>query len=75
MTASQPQTIRQSNCGSYGAQGYVRQSLAPVPKTDGRFAVLGSWLAAGLPCGLSVREYADPITNNTSRFIPHAIIA
>jgi glutathionylspermidine synthase len=36
--------------------------------------VLGSWLAAGTACGLSVREDISPITKNTSRFLPHAII-
>ena len=34
----------------------------------------GSWIAAGKPCGLSVREDESPITKNTSRFLPHAII-
>jgi glutathionylspermidine synthase len=36
--------------------------------------VLGSWFAAGQPCGLNIREDASPITKNTSRFLPHAII-
>jgi len=45
-----------------------------LPRFDGNYVVLGSWLAAGTPCGLSVREDASPITKNTSRFIPHAII-
>ena len=35
---------------------------------------LGSWIAAAKPCGLSVREDASPITKNTSRFLPHAIV-
>ena len=36
--------------------------------------VLGSWLVAGRPCGLSIREDASPVTKNTSRFLPHAIL-
>jgi glutathionylspermidine synthase len=60
--------------GPYGAEGFIRQALAPLPRFDGNHAVLGSWLAAGTPCGLSVREDASPITKNTSRFLPHAII-
>jgi len=60
--------------GPYGAEGYVRQAVAPLPRVDGNYAVLGSWLAAGVPCGLSVREDSSPITKNTSRFLPHAII-
>jgi glutathionylspermidine synthase len=60
--------------GPYGAEGYIRQAVAPLARFDGNYAVLGSWLAAGVPCGLSVREDASPITKNTSRFVPHAII-
>jgi len=60
--------------GPYGAEGYVRQAISPLPQFDGQYTVLGSWFAAGTPCGLSVREDASPITKNTSRFLPHAII-
>jgi glutathionylspermidine synthase len=60
--------------GPYGAEGYIRQALAPLARFDGNYAVLGAWLAAGVPCGLSVREDASPITRNSSRFVPHAII-
>jgi glutathionylspermidine synthase len=28
----------------------------------------------GVPSGLSMREDTSPITKNTSRFLPHAII-
>lgn len=60
--------------GPYGAEGFIRQQIAPLPQFDGNFTVIGSWLAAGQPCGLSVREDASPITKNTSRFVPHAIV-
>jgi glutathionylspermidine synthase len=60
--------------GPYGAEGYVRQAMAPLPQFDGNYAVLGSWFAAGAACGLSVREGASAITKNTSRFLPHAIL-
>ena len=60
--------------GPYGAEGFIRQGIAPLPRFDENYAVVGSWLAAGVPCGLSVREDATPITKNTSRFVPHAII-
>lgn len=36
--------------------------------------MIGSWLVDHAPCGLSVREDANPITGNTSRFLPHAIL-
>jgi glutathionylspermidine synthase len=60
--------------GPYGAEGFVRQDFAPLRKFSGQFAVLGSWLIDHVPCGLSVREDATPITGNTSRFLPHAIL-
>jgi glutathionylspermidine synthase len=52
----------------------VRQAIAPLPRFDGNYTVLGSWFAAGAPCGLSVREDATAITKNTSRFLLHAIV-
>jgi glutathionylspermidine synthase len=63
-----------SDGGPYGAEGFVRQAIAPLPQFNGNYVVLGSWIAAGKPCGLSVREDIGPITKNSSRFLPHAII-
>jgi glutathionylspermidine synthase len=65
---------RDSGSGPYGAEGAIVQAAAPLPNFDGNFAVLGSWLAAGKPCGLSVREDESLITKNTSRFVPHVIV-
>jgi glutathionylspermidine synthase len=60
--------------GPYGTEGFVRQALATLPQYDGNYTVLGSWVVRGKPCGVCVREDADPITKNTSRFLPHAIV-
>jgi glutathionylspermidine synthase len=60
--------------GPYGAEGFIRQAFAPLPDHSGQYAVLGSWLVDHTPCGLSVREDENPITGNTSRFLPHAIL-
>ena len=60
--------------GPYGAEGFIRQALAPLPEFSGQYPVLGSWLVDHTPCGLSIREDANPITGNTSRFLPHAIL-
>ena len=60
--------------GPYGAEGFIRQVLAPLPNFSGQYAVVGSWLVDHTPCGLSVREDENPITGNTSRFLPHAIL-
>lgn len=60
--------------GPYGAEGCIRQALAPLPDFGGSYPVVGSWLVGGLPCGLSIREDDTPITGNLSRFVPHAIL-
>ena len=60
--------------GPYGAEGFVRQAVATLPKFHDNYAAIGSWIAGGKPCGLSVREELGPITRNTSRFLPHAIV-
>jgi glutathionylspermidine synthase len=60
--------------GPYGAEGFIRQAIAPLPNFSDQYPVLGSWLVDHMPCGLSVREDENPITGNTSRFLPHAIL-
>ncbi|MBI5262078.1 MAG: glutathionylspermidine synthase family protein [Bradyrhizobium sp.] len=60
--------------GPYGAEGFVRQALSPLPEFSGFYPVLGSWLVDHVPCGLSIREDENPITGNRSRFLPHAIL-
>jgi glutathionylspermidine synthase len=60
--------------GPYGAEGFVRQALSPLPNFSGFYSVVGSWLVNHEPCGLSIREDESPITGNSSRFLPHAIL-
>ncbi len=60
--------------GPYGAEGFIRQAFASLPSFSGQYAVVGSWLVDHTPCGLSIREDENPITANTSRFLPHAIV-
>jgi len=60
--------------GPYGAEGFIRQALAPLPNFSNQYPVLGSWLIDHTPCGVSIREDENPITGNTSRFLPHAIL-
>jgi len=60
--------------GPYGAEPKVLQAVASLPVFDGNYAVVGSWWAGGAPAGISIREDAGPITRNTSRFLPHAIV-
>ena len=60
--------------GARAGAGFVRQALAPLPNFSGQYPVIGSWLVDHTPCGLSIREDENPITGNTSRFLPHAIL-
>jgi glutathionylspermidine synthase len=60
--------------GPYGGQTHIVQALAPLPSFDGNHAVVGSWVVNGQAAGLGMREDASPITKNTSRFVPHAIV-
>jgi glutathionylspermidine synthase len=52
---------------------YVFQEYCALPEFDGNCAVLGSWIVNGYACGLGVREDLHPVTQNTSRFVPHFI--
>ncbi|MGA7809378.1 glutathionylspermidine synthase family protein [Bradyrhizobium sp.] len=60
--------------GPYGAEGFVRQAFASLRSFARQYPVIGSWLVDHTPCGLSIREDASPITGNSSRFLPHAIL-
>jgi glutathionylspermidine synthase len=60
--------------GPYGAEGFIRQAAAPLPNFSNQYPVIGSWLIDHTPCGLSIREDENPITGNTSRFVPHIIL-
>jgi glutathionylspermidine synthase len=62
------------DAGPYGAEGFIRQAVATLPRFQENYAAIGSWIAAGKPYALSVREDLSPITKNTSRFLPHAIV-
>ena len=34
---------------------------------------LGSWIVGDTACGLGIREDINPVTHDSSRFIPHLI--
>src|SRR6202022_3017430 len=60
--------------GPYGAEGFIRQAFAPLPSFSSQYPVLGSWLIDPPAWRLSIRGDENPITGNTSRFLPHAIL-
>ena len=60
--------------GDYGAEGYIRQALHPLPDFDGKRPVIGSWLVGDEAAGMGIREDTNAITSNRSRFVPHVIL-
>ncbi|MCU0950321.1 MAG: glutathionylspermidine synthase family protein [Burkholderiaceae bacterium] len=60
--------------GGYGAEGFVYQALAPLPRFGRDHVVVGSWVVDGVPAGIGLREDDTPITRNTSRFVPHYFV-
>lgn len=63
--------LGQKTEGRYGEEGYIYQAYSELPVNDGQHAVIGSWVIAGQPAGIGVREDPSPITHNFSRFVPH----
>jgi glutathionylspermidine synthase len=57
--------------GDYGDEGFVWQAYRELPRFDGNYAVIGSWIVGDEPAGIGIREDATPITRNSSRFVPH----
>jgi glutathionylspermidine synthase len=57
--------------GEYADEGFVYQQVCLPPEIDGHFPVIGSWIARDEAAGIGVRESDSPITQNTSRFVPH----
>jgi glutathionylspermidine synthase len=57
--------------GEYGKEGFVYQQVCLPPNFDGRYPVIGSWIARDEAAGIGIREGDGPITGNTSRFVPH----
>ena len=60
--------------GVYGAEGYVYQAYSPLFSAAGHYAVIGSWVIGAAAAGIGIREDATPITQNTSRFVPHYFV-
>ena len=59
--------------GPYGAEGFVRQGLAPLQRCEGRPVLVGSWIVGDEPAGLCLREADGLITTDRARFVPHVI--
>ncbi|MHB8811134.1 MAG: glutathionylspermidine synthase family protein [Desulfobulbaceae bacterium] len=57
--------------GAYGEEGFVYQDYFELPRFDGQYALVGSWIVDERPAGICIREDSSPITRNVSTFVPH----
>lgn len=60
--------------GPYEEGPWIYQEVKPLPRYDGNYPVIGSWIVNGYACGMGIREDDSPITRNTSRFVPHIMV-
>ncbi|MCY7294486.1 glutathionylspermidine synthase family protein [Alteromonas sp. a30] len=60
--------------GPYGEEGYIYQAYCPLPKFGDNYTLIGSWLVGDQAAGISIREDASMITQDTSRYLPHIIL-
>jgi len=60
--------------GPYGGGPAIVQAYHPLPSFDGNYPLVGSWIVADRASGVGMREDTTLITQDTSRFMPHAII-
>jgi len=59
--------------GPYAGQPEVYQAYTPLFQSSAGHAVIGSWTIGDEACGVGIREDKNPITHNSSRFVPHLI--
>ena len=53
---------------------YIYQEWLPPPALGGRYPVIGSWIVRDEAAGIGIREGEEPVTQNTSRFVPHFFV-
>lgn len=52
----------------------IWQALYPLPVFDGQHAIIGSWVIGNSAAGIGIREDPQPITGNSSLFVPHYFV-
>ncbi|RUL71076.1 glutathionylspermidine synthase family protein [Dyella choica] len=62
-----------SSPGRYTQCPVIRQAFHPLPRFEGGYPLIGSWVVGDTPAGMGIREDATLITRDTSRFVPHVI--
>lgn len=66
-------TVECETEGPYSEHPSIFQAYAPLTNWGRGHAVLGSWIIGDAACGMGIREDENPITHNSSRFVPHVI--
>jgi len=69
-----PDGSTQSTDGPYDDAQSIRQQFHPLPDFGHGRALVGSWVVADQAVGIGIREDDTLITQDTSRFVPHAIV-
>ena len=69
-----PSGAKLTSEGPDGDQPMIEQQYHALPEFDGNFPLVGSWVVGDRACGIGVREDRSRITQDTSRFVPHAIL-
>lgn len=65
--------VERETHGPYSEQPMIYQAYHPLMNSGGHHAVLGSWIVGDTACGLGIREDINPVTHDSSRFVPHLI--
>ncbi|GAB3378270.1 glutathionylspermidine synthase family protein [Azotobacter armeniacus] len=52
----------------------MRQACLLLPCFAGHYPLTGSRVVGDRACGIGIREDASPITQGSSRFLPHFIL-
>lgn len=66
--------ILEQSDGIYGEEGFIIQQYQALPKFYDSYTLIGSWIVNDQACGIGMREDRSRITQDLSRFYPHAII-
>ncbi|WP_250461049.1 glutathionylspermidine synthase family protein [Microbulbifer litoralis] len=66
--------IQSLSDGPYGEEGFVYQALHALPQFGRNHTLIGSWLVDDEAAGMSLREDDSMITQDLSRYLPHAIV-
>ncbi|WP_374708170.1 glutathionylspermidine synthase family protein [Salinicola avicenniae] len=68
-------TLSQTEGPYHAAPEYsVLQAWTPPPTLGGQHPIVGSWIVGDTPVGIGIREDAEAITQDSSRFVPHCIL-